>query len=208
MLLGCRRRWPRRSSVRWRSCATSWGRSRPWPRRWWRAVSCGAGMATSRRPSIWPRPTGTTAGEAAEVIKTGRTLTGLPVLDAAARAGEVSPQQAAAVANAATADPSAEERLVETAKTTSLPELRDECARTRAAADPDPEARRTADPCRAQPQARGPISRVCSTCATATTPRSAPRSWPSCNPPSTACSATPGRGPTRTPRGLRRRRPL
>jgi hypothetical protein len=88
------------------------------------------------------RTTGTTVGQAAEVIATGRNLKDMPALGSAARAGVVSPQQAAAVANAATADPSAEERLVETAKTSSLSELREECARTKAAAEPDPEARR------------------------------------------------------------------
>jgi hypothetical protein len=88
------------------------------------------------------KTTGTTPTEAAEMIATGGKLNELPALDAAARAGAVSPQQAAAVANAASADPEAEARLVETAKTSSLSELRDECARTKAAADPDPEARR------------------------------------------------------------------
>jgi hypothetical protein len=88
------------------------------------------------------KTTGTTVGQAAEVIATGRKLKDMPDLEAAARVGAVSPQQAAAVANAATADPEAEQRLVETAKTSSLDGLRDECARTKAAADPDPEARR------------------------------------------------------------------
>ena len=45
-----------------------------------------------------------------------------------------------AVADAATADPSASARLLRTARTTNLNELRAECLRTKAAADPDPDA--------------------------------------------------------------------
>ncbi len=81
-------------------------------------------------------------GQAAESLATARRLEHLRVLDAAARAGELSPQQAAAVADAAAADPAAEARLVAKAKTSSLGELREECARTKAAALPDLEARR------------------------------------------------------------------
>ena len=90
------------------------------------------------------RTTGTSVSQAAEVIETARRLEGLPVAAAAARSGELSAQQAAEVAAAAALDPAAEARLVETARTGSLAELRDECARTRAAARPDAEARRRA----------------------------------------------------------------
>jgi len=48
------------------------------------------------------------------------------------------------VAAAATADPSAERRLLDKAQRSSLAELGEECARTRAAAEPDAEARRRA----------------------------------------------------------------
>ena len=90
------------------------------------------------------RTTGTAVNQAAEWIETARRLEALPALSAAARAGELSAQQAAAVANAAAADPGAEGRLLETARRASLAELREECARTRAAARPDAEARRRA----------------------------------------------------------------
>jgi hypothetical protein len=83
-------------------------------------------------------------GQATDAIDTARRLAGLPAVAAAARAGELSAQQAAAVADAATADPSAEDRLVKKARSSSLGELRDECARTKAAARPDAEARRRA----------------------------------------------------------------
>ncbi|HEX2193038.1 MAG TPA: DUF222 domain-containing protein, partial [Acidimicrobiales bacterium] len=90
------------------------------------------------------RTTGTSVAQAVDAIETGRRLEHLPVVAAAARSGAVSAQQAAALADAAAADPSAERRLVETARKTSLADLRTECARTRAAAAPDPEARRAA----------------------------------------------------------------
>jgi len=64
------------------------------------------------------------------------------VVDAAARAGSLSSSQVAAVAGAASVDPSAEGRLVALAGRASLGELREECLRTRAAARPDAEARR------------------------------------------------------------------
>jgi hypothetical protein len=88
------------------------------------------------------RSSGSTVGQAAEALATARRLDNLPVVDAAARAGELSPHQTAAVADAASADPSAEARLVEKARTSSLAELREECARTKAAACPDLDARR------------------------------------------------------------------
>ena len=90
------------------------------------------------------RTTGTSVGQAVEVLGTARRLESLPVVAAAARAGELSAQQAVAVSVAATADPSAERRLVRMATRSSLAELREECARTTAAAEPDAEARRRA----------------------------------------------------------------
>lgn len=65
-------------------------------------------------------------------------------MDGAARRGEISPAQAAPIAEAAAKDPGAETRLVAKAKRSSLGELRDECARTAAAAEPDDAARHEA----------------------------------------------------------------
>jgi hypothetical protein len=90
------------------------------------------------------RATGTSVSNAAETLATARRLESLPTLAAAARAGELSVAQVAAVADAGVVDPSAEARLVEKARQSSLGELRDECARTKAAARPDAEARRSA----------------------------------------------------------------
>jgi len=88
------------------------------------------------------RSTGSTVGQAFETLATAKRLKDLPVLDAAARGGELSAQQTAAIADAASADPASEARLVAKARESSLAELRQECARTKAASCPDLEARR------------------------------------------------------------------
>ncbi|HVE46892.1 MAG TPA: DUF222 domain-containing protein [Acidimicrobiales bacterium] len=87
------------------------------------------------------RKTGTTVGKAAETIRTGKRLAKQPKLDAAAREGRVSPEQAAAISDATEADPAAEGRLVDQAGHSTLSELKNECDRTRAAADRDAEER-------------------------------------------------------------------
>jgi hypothetical protein len=83
---------------------------------------------------------GTSTSAAKEALDTSNRLTGLPGVADALRHGELSPAQAAAITGAADADPSAQSRLLELAPRASLVELREECARTRAAADPDPDA--------------------------------------------------------------------
>ena len=90
------------------------------------------------------RKIGTSVSRAKEALDTAERLTSLPALDAAARRGEVSAAQAAPIADAASADPSAEERLLAKAERASFGELRDECARVKAAAEPDDEARHRA----------------------------------------------------------------
>ena len=90
------------------------------------------------------RATGTSVTKAKEALDTAERLVVLPALDAAARAGELSAAQAAPIADAAAADPRAEQRLLDKAKRASLGELRDECARTKAAAEPDDAARHAA----------------------------------------------------------------
>ena len=87
------------------------------------------------------RKTGTSVTKAKEALDIAEKLAVLPALDAAARAGEVSASQVAPIADAASADPRAEQRLLDKARRASLGELRDECARTPAAALPDDEAR-------------------------------------------------------------------
>lgn len=90
------------------------------------------------------RATGTSVSTASEILETAQRLEAMPALAAATRAGELSPAQSAAVADAAVVDPSAERRLIEVARRSSLAELRQECGRTKAAARPDAEVRRRA----------------------------------------------------------------
>jgi hypothetical protein len=87
------------------------------------------------------RTSGTSTGSAHAELATSQRLAALPGTEDAVREGELSSVQAAAIAEAAAADPAAEERLLKKAKRASVRELRDECARTKAAADPDAEAR-------------------------------------------------------------------
>ena len=83
--------------------------------------------------------TGSTVGEARAVLDTGGALVAAPAASQAFRAGLLSIKQAEAVATAARLDPGAETRLLVLARASSLQKLRDEAARVRAAADPDPD---------------------------------------------------------------------
>lgn len=94
-----------------------------------------------RSAEAWlARQTGTSAAEAARLLDTGRKLEHLPATADAVSRGELSAKQAEVIAGAAAVDPSAELRLLDRAHDTSLRELQDECRRTRASADPDPDA--------------------------------------------------------------------
>ena len=88
------------------------------------------------------RRTGTSVVQAAAAIDTARRLVSLPETAAAARRGELSAEQACAIADAAGDDPGAEHDLLEAARRSPLAELREQCARTKAAAYVDLEARR------------------------------------------------------------------
>jgi hypothetical protein len=87
------------------------------------------------------RRTGVRVRDAHATIETGRRLAGLPDTAAAARRGELSAQQTAVIADAASVDPHAEARLLDQAQHGSLQELREACARTKANVT-DLEARR------------------------------------------------------------------
>jgi Domain of unknown function (DUF222) len=78
------------------------------------------------------RTTGTSIGQAKEALESARRMQALPATEAAARRGELSAQQVAVITDAAAADPDAEVRLLERARTSSVGELRDEAARTKA----------------------------------------------------------------------------
>jgi hypothetical protein len=86
------------------------------------------------------RNAGTSTAAVKEALDTSNRLTELLGVAGSLRRGELSPAQAAAISSAAEADRSAEMRLLELAPRVSLAELREECARVKAAADPDPEA--------------------------------------------------------------------
>ena len=87
------------------------------------------------------RRTGTSVGRAKAAIRTAARLGSQPRLAEAARRGDLSPEQVAAISDAAAANPGAEQRLVAGAATSSLAQLREDCERATAAADPDADAR-------------------------------------------------------------------
>ena len=120
---------------------------------------CAAGTALSARRvdevGVWKRDghrsaahwlataTRSTVGAAVETLRTVRALDTLPETADAYVAGELSAQQAGEITAAASADPSAERALLETARTTSLRGLRDEARIVRnAVADDEAKARR------------------------------------------------------------------
>jgi hypothetical protein len=78
------------------------------------------------------RRTGGTIKDARKRLVTGRRLRKLAATREAAARGELSPEQADAIADAASADPRAEGELLELAQRGSLQELRDACARVKA----------------------------------------------------------------------------
>ncbi|MFZ6004759.1 MAG: DUF222 domain-containing protein [Actinomycetota bacterium] len=96
-----------------------------------------------RSPEEWlAQRTGSSKSEAARLVETGRQLEQLPATAAAVRRGDLSARQAQAIAGAATADPDAEDRLLAAASHSTLRELQDECARTRANTNPEAAARK------------------------------------------------------------------
>lgn len=98
--------------------------------------------AGDRSAADWlAKRTGTTVGEARSVLDTAERIAPSSATDAAFRNGDLSLKQAEAVASGASADPTAEQSLLDAARSLSLQKLRDEAARVRAAADPDPAAR-------------------------------------------------------------------
>ena len=93
------------------------------------------GDATFRDLAAWLASiSGTTVGAARGASDTARRLRALPASTDALRAGGLSPAQADAISSAAKADPSAEQDLLETAKTAGVRGLKSECDRVAAAA--------------------------------------------------------------------------
>ena len=77
-----------------------------------------------------------------DAVATAKRLADLPDVTAALQEGRLSVVQASAIADAAAVDPSAATRLVDMAPKVSLAELRRECLRVKAVADPDPDKTR------------------------------------------------------------------
>ena len=82
----------------------------------------------------------TSVGAARRMLATSEQVAGLTEITDAVHGGVLSAGQVEAIAGAASADPAAERRLLWLAHTTNVTELREECLRTKVAADPDPEA--------------------------------------------------------------------
>jgi hypothetical protein len=85
--------------------------------------------------------TGATVGAARATLETSSRLASLPSTEAALRAGALSLTQVDAIADAASVDPAAEAELLDRSMHDGVRGLRNECARVKAAAFVDEEAR-------------------------------------------------------------------
>jgi len=120
------------------------------------------------------KQSGTTRGAAKRQLALSKRLDAHPATETAMRTGEISPAQAALVAAGANGNAAAERRLLDKARSSTVAALRQEAARERAKADPDPEEteRRIHEERRA---GRGPTRKAAGTstrparCATAAT---------------------------------------
>ncbi|HUG86688.1 MAG TPA: hypothetical protein VMM13_19115, partial [Euzebya sp.] len=88
------------------------------------------------------RATGTTPSQAKKTMATSTRLKGQDKVAAAVRAGRLSATQTAAIAEAAEADPNAQDSLLRAADQQSVADLRRTCRDTRMKADPDRDATR------------------------------------------------------------------
>lgn len=87
--------------------------------------------------------TGTTVGAARETLEAGAALSEMPALAKAASRGELSMTQTSSIASVGAVAPDLVPELIDRARETTVAELREECARSLAARQPDPEAART-----------------------------------------------------------------
>ena len=86
--------------------------------------------AGHRSPEEWmARTSGGSVGQARSTVETGKRLEQLPTTASAVKSGALSLAQAAAVAEAAAADPQSESKLLETATREGLKTLRDKSRR-------------------------------------------------------------------------------
>jgi hypothetical protein len=103
------------------------------------------GQGGERSAAEWlAKQTGQSTRDAEADLACSKRLTDLPDAEDAVRNGELSPDQAKAVADGAAADPTAERELLDTARRGSLGELSRQSKARKAAALGDDEARRRA----------------------------------------------------------------
>ena len=107
-----------------------------------RVAECGSFRGDRSAAEHVAKRTGTSRGAAAEAIKRAERLKKLPDVDAAARDGRLSPEQASAIAGAGEVAPEATEKLLREAERESLDELRRSCAAVRNAHTDAEERRR------------------------------------------------------------------
>lgn len=91
-------------------------------------------------PEYLARKSGSSLGAARNSLETSKRVRMLPHTRSAMRRGELSRTQADHIVDAAAAKPDAEQSLLHAAAGSSLGELRERCARTKAAADPNRDA--------------------------------------------------------------------
>jgi hypothetical protein len=127
--------------------------------------------------------TGTSESSARETFATATRLADLPTTEEKLRSGELSLQQAAHVTAGAAADPSAERRLLATARRSGMRELRAEKERVIAAVTDEVEARRKA--------------KASGTCAPS--PKASPPEAPSPDPPRKSRSSSTHSNPSSRP---------
>jgi hypothetical protein len=105
-----------------------------------RVAECGPAPGSRSAADLIARATGTSGAKAQQRIRTGERLRTQQRTREAATAGRLSGDESALITDAAAANPDAEDELVDTARNRSNAELRELCARKKAAADPNPEA--------------------------------------------------------------------
>ena len=136
------------------------------------------------------RRTGTSVVQAASVIETARRLGALPETAAAARRGELSAEQAAAIVDAVGADPGPSTNCWRRPAARLWPSCANNAPGPRppVASTPKPAAGASTNAGRCGPS---PTPRASGTSTAATTPKSGPASWPPSIPSARRSSARP-----------------
>jgi hypothetical protein len=104
-----------------------------------RVAECGPAPGSLSADDDLAKRMGTSKKKAAERAKNGKLLRKHERTRDAATSGALSGDQASLISDAVDANPDAEQGLLDTAATRSHAELKDECARKKAAADPNPD---------------------------------------------------------------------